>query len=220
MDSGVYKILLGNGHVYYGSSKTLGRRAKSHLVALKNDKHRNPKMQAVWNKYGAYEFVVIALCPEEDLTETEQVLLTMHRDDASGVNIALSANSPMRGRPMSVLSKEKLSNAHKSSPAAIAHRLNLADQKRGKHLSDAHRKKLSEVGDTPAVLAGRISAAAKRQGVKFSDERRQNISDGLKASPASTAHMAKLHSNRIGTHLSDATKKAISDSHIRRRNVA
>jgi len=60
------------GHYYIGSSVDLDRRWKQHRSYLRLDKHCNPHMQAVFNKYGPGRFEVLELCPPEDVQDIEQ----------------------------------------------------------------------------------------------------------------------------------------------------
>ena len=50
---GIYRIKnLVNEKCYYGSSKNIEKRWKTHLNQLRNKKHINSILQRAWNKYG------------------------------------------------------------------------------------------------------------------------------------------------------------------------
>lgn len=51
---------------YIGSAESFERRRWQHQYALKRNEHKNPRMQAAWNKYGpdAFVFEVIEVVPE------------------------------------------------------------------------------------------------------------------------------------------------------------
>jgi len=63
----VYKIEI-EGKVYVGSSKNYKKRWKEHSRHLKGNKHHNPYLQRLFNKYGNPEFSII-----EQLNSIEQM---------------------------------------------------------------------------------------------------------------------------------------------------
>ncbi len=67
-----------NGHKYIGCTKQINRRWKEHKIALNNNKHKNPKLQAAWNYYGeeSFQFIVIeTLETETDMFDREAILI-------------------------------------------------------------------------------------------------------------------------------------------------
>lgn len=92
---GVYRIVNKvNGKAYTGSSVNVGNRFTQHLSDLRKGCHKNPKLQASWNKYGEdnFRFEPIFFCLRHEVLLQEQVLLD------SGVfefNIAEYAHAPM-----------------------------------------------------------------------------------------------------------------------------
>jgi len=55
----IYRIQnIVNGKFYIGSAKNFNRRASEHFSALKHNKHHNKYLQASYNKYGKYAFVI------------------------------------------------------------------------------------------------------------------------------------------------------------------
>jgi group I intron endonuclease len=54
---GIYKITNKlNKRYYVGSSVDIQERLNTHLWALKNNRHENPKLQHSWNKHGEHSF--------------------------------------------------------------------------------------------------------------------------------------------------------------------
>lgn len=89
------------GRQYIGSALRFAARRRSHFWHLKADKHRNPILQRAWNKYGpdAFDFSVIEeVADPNQLRIREQHYLDTMRPH---FNIALAADSPMRGRKQS-----------------------------------------------------------------------------------------------------------------------
>jgi group I intron endonuclease len=107
--SGVYQITcLVNGKRYIGSSVNVRERLGIHRSALKHGKHINPKLQAVWNKHGAGEFVfeILEEADSERLMAVEQAWLESGRPE---LNINPNADAPMRGKTWSAEHKAKIS---------------------------------------------------------------------------------------------------------------
>jgi len=73
--SGIYIITnVMNQKQYVGSSKHVPYRVRRHFQLLRDDIHKNPKLQSGFNKYGrkAFTYICIEECPEEQLIEREQ----------------------------------------------------------------------------------------------------------------------------------------------------
>jgi group I intron endonuclease len=88
---GIYRIKnLVNDKCYYGSSKNVEKRWKTHLNQLRNKKHINCILQKAWNKYGEdnFNFEIVEECELEILFEVEQKYL----DNFGDYNIGLKAS--------------------------------------------------------------------------------------------------------------------------------
>jgi group I intron endonuclease len=78
---GVYKIQnLINENLYYGSSKNIQKRWKTHRSQLNGGKHGNFHLQRAWIKYGSHNFIfeVIEECSLDILLEREQYYLDIN----------------------------------------------------------------------------------------------------------------------------------------------
>lgn len=85
---GIYRIKnLKNNKCYYGSSKNIEKRWKTHLNGLKNGNHHNIHLQRSWNKYGEDNFVfeVVEECNETLLLDLEQKYLDSNPEFNIGV---------------------------------------------------------------------------------------------------------------------------------------
>jgi group I intron endonuclease len=72
---GIYSIKnVKNNNCYFGSSKNIEKRWKTHLNKLKNNKHHNIHLQRAWNKYGENNFIfeIVEECDEKNLLQLEQ----------------------------------------------------------------------------------------------------------------------------------------------------
>lgn len=88
---GIYRIKnLVNDKSYYGSSKNIEKRWKTHLNQLRNKKHINCILQNAWNKYGENNFIfeIVEECELEKLFDTEQKYI----DTCGDYNIGLKAS--------------------------------------------------------------------------------------------------------------------------------
>ena len=75
---GIYRIRnIVNGHCYYGSSKNIEKRWKTHISRLNCKTHHSCILQNAWIKWGEdnFKFEVVELCEEEKLFEIEQTYL-------------------------------------------------------------------------------------------------------------------------------------------------
>lgn len=111
MESGIYKIEHESGKTYIGSAVNIKRRIKEHIVALKNNKHYNKKLQNCFNKHGIESFLFreVLLCEKEELIKNEQYYIDTLKP---WFNICLTAGSPL-GTKLSDDEKRKISIAHK-----------------------------------------------------------------------------------------------------------
>jgi group I intron endonuclease len=85
---GIYRIKnLKNKKCYYGSSKNIEKRWRTHLNNLKNGKHHNIHLQRSWDKYGEHNFVfeVVEECDKNILLELEQKYLDSNPEFNIGI---------------------------------------------------------------------------------------------------------------------------------------
>ena len=85
---GIYRIKnLKNKKCYYGSSKNIEKRWRTHSNNLKNGKHHNIHLQRSWDKYGEDNFVfeLVEKCNETILLELEQKYLDLNPEFNIGI---------------------------------------------------------------------------------------------------------------------------------------
>lgn len=97
--SGIYQLLnAANGKVYIGSAVDLMKRVLHHRQELRDNEHRNPKLQRAWRKYSeaAFEARVIEFVPNKaDLIEREQYWIDLAQSAKNGYNCAPQAGSQL-----------------------------------------------------------------------------------------------------------------------------
>lgn len=112
LDCGVYRWLnTVNGKSYIGSAADMEDRRKRHLRELHARRHVNRKLLNAFKKYGedAFEFEVLAYCPEEDLLWQEQIAIDAFDAYRTGYNMCPVAGRPMAGRKHSDKTKQSMS---------------------------------------------------------------------------------------------------------------
>lgn len=154
--SGIYQILcVPTGKIYIGSSEDLAIRLRTHVAALRSQRHENSYLQRAWNKYGesAFEFSVIELVLVGFCLEREQYWLDKKRsyEERRGFNISRVAGAPMAGRKHTpeTLAKMKASRLASGYKHSAETRQKMSDQNRGKIFgvqTEESRRKRAESG--------------------------------------------------------------------------
>ncbi len=93
LKSGVYRIDLGNGWFYVGSTCDFNRRERDHRNSLERGDHCNPAMQNVYNKHSQFLFTVLGRYPVDQILEREQVLLDQYCGRPKCANMAPTAGN-------------------------------------------------------------------------------------------------------------------------------
>lgn len=92
--SGIYRLYWDNNdYYYYGQAINLSRRKSTHIESANKNKHRNPKIQSLVNKYGMFNFEIIEYSTIEKLDILEQKYLDMYFGNKKCCNICPIASS-------------------------------------------------------------------------------------------------------------------------------
>lgn len=165
----IYQITnMSNGKYYVGSADSFERRTWQHKYALRNNKHKNPKLQAAWNKYGEDMFVfeVLEVVPEG---VSQLALENTYLHKCVGLpecyNINKDAELSRLGQTLSKDSKDKISKSRAGKAAGPDH------YRYGAKLSEDVRAKIS------ATQKGRPNP---RKGQKMSELGRANVAAAVK----------------------------------------
>jgi group I intron endonuclease len=139
---GVYQIKNTlNGYSYIGSAANLRKRCLQHIWELDKQKHSNPFLQKVWNKYGTeiFEFYVLEELDNRDaLLDREQFFLDALIPE---YNVCPTAGSS-KGRVLSLEHREKLRLANLGKPHSPERIANIT---KGRNAAWAARPELREV---------------------------------------------------------------------------
>ena len=228
--SGIYKIQSEKKpkRIYIGSARDISFRWQTHLRSLRKNKHHSAKLQRHYNKYGEsdLQFSILLGCDKEDLLVAEQYYLDSYKPY---FNIYMVAGSPLGFKmPAHVVEKMRQAFMGENNPNY------------GKHLSEEHRRKLSEAKKGISVNKGRkhtedakrkISESKKgkknpHKGNRPSEEAIEEIKRKLKGKipwnkgkpnphkghSHTEEHKRKIGEAQIGRTHSDETKRKMSEA--------
>lgn len=167
----IYRITnMANGNFYIGSAESFPRREWQHRYDLKRNQHKNPRLQAAWNKYGEDMFVFEILEEVQEGRATfdvENTYLMKFVGHPDCYNINTDAFSPRLGIPHTEKAKAKTSANRKGKAAGENH------YRYGQTVSAEVRKK---IGD---AQRGRPKAPGRRVSEAGRAKIRANIEAGL-----------------------------------------
>jgi group I intron endonuclease len=190
----IYQITnMENGKYYIGSAESFERRRWQHTYDLKKGTHKNPRLQAAWNKYGpdAFVFEVLETVPEGRTPfDVENTYLMRCVGQPDCYNINTDAYTPRLGIPHTEESKAKM---------ARAMQVVLAEGRGGKFIPTVEtRSKMSE------ALKGNTNAL----GVKRSEAEREGIRQRMLGN---TMWTGKTHSGESREKMSRAVRAVLPD---------
>jgi group I intron endonuclease len=186
----IYRITnMANGKYYIGSAESFARREWQHKYDLRRGVHKNPLLQAAWNKYGADMFVfeVLEEIPDgANQLQIEDMWLVQHVGKPECYNINSSAESPRSGVVLSAESKQKISKSRK-----------------GKHAGDKHYRYGKTVApEVREKIGAKQRGKPKAPGRKVSEEGRAKIRANIEA--------GRSHKHWIGRkHTEEAKAKMV-----------
>lgn len=162
--SGIYAVVNSvNGKRYYGSSANVWSRKRQHFHKLRSGCHHNAHLQSAWDLYGeaSFEFLLIEIVAVEDLLQVEQSYLDRNSD---GYNVSQCAESAARGVRWSQEARVRVSAS-----------------RRGRRLSDSHKKALSAANKGIAKSAAEVRLMSERQmGRRLDDSVKLKISSSVR----------------------------------------
>lgn len=178
----IYRITnMANDKYYIGSADSFARREWQHKYDLRRGVHKNPRLQAAWNKYGPDMFVfeVIEEVPEGGgQLAAEEKWLKDHVGKPECYNINPSAELPRLGVVLTQETKQNISRGRKGKHAGKEH------YRYGRTVSEEMRKK---IGDTQR-------GKPKGEGRKVSPEGLAKIRANIEAGRSHMHWLGKKHS--------------------------
>lgn len=220
--SGIYKIQskVKPVRIYVGSAVNITNRWRSHINNLKNNKHQNKKLQNHFNKYGEadLQFIILLECKKEDLIANEQFFIdsinpsfNICKKAGSCLGTKQSKESNIK-RKLSLLGQKNHNYGKRFSEEtrrklSISHR----GKKRGPHSDETKRKiRLSNIGKHICSDEYRIKLSnSALNKLPMKEETKLKISKSHKG--LNTWSFG--NKNKLGKHLSEESKKRLSESH-------
>lgn len=186
LNSGVYVMWCSaTDKVYVGSTKSFNRRRTHHYCYLGKGTHKSKSMQADWDRYGpaAFSFIILERVSTDRMIAREQVYLDdLHAtDERFGYNTNPRADGP-RGRPISMETRYKISQAHMGMGHTPETKAKLSETSRKRRLTPEQRVRLSEaLKGREFTEQHRARLAEASRGVVFSEERKAKIGAASRA---------------------------------------
>ena len=198
--AGVYMLKnLVTKKVYVGSSKHIYQRWQTHYRKLFNKNHQNSHLQNSWDKYGKGVFVFGILEITDDLINRENYYIELYDAIENGYNKGIAQQKPI----FTPEAREKMSKA-----------------KRGRKLSEEHKRKLSEAGKgqkRPHSEATKNKIRNANSGKKRSSETKRKLSESAKKRVYSPEEKERLSKMFKGKKRSEETKQKIRESWAKRK---
>lgn len=200
----IYRITnMANGKYYIGSADSFARREWQHKYDLKRGVHKNPRLQAAWDKYGEEMFVfeVLEEVPEcQNQLQVEDMWLVQHVGKPDCYNINPSAELSRLGVKHTAASKQKTSDSRKGKHAGADH------YRYGQTVSPEVREKIG------AAQRGKPKAAGRT----VSEEGRAKIRANIEAGRSHKHWTGRTHTKEAKAKMSRpiiATTAAGSEIH-------
>lgn len=127
----IYKMEIGP-YFYYGSSFNTTKRFYHHLNSLQNNRHCNPFIQRVFNKYGFCNFRIVEYgnWSETQMLDHEQFWIDFGLSNTQNLCMNInrfSTGGPIRGRTFTPEMRKKWSEAKKGIRFTEQHKQALSD---------------------------------------------------------------------------------------------
>ena len=188
----IYRITnMSNGKYYIGSADSFARREWQHKSDLRRGVHKNPRLQAAWNKYGEDMFVfevVEELRADQSQLQVEDMWLAQHVGREDCYNINPSAELPRLGVKHTEATKKKTSDSRKGKHAGAEH------YRYGKTVSPEIRAK----------IGAKQKGKPKAPGRKVSEEGRAKIRANIEAGRSHKHWTGRKHTEEAKAKMSKA----------------
>jgi group I intron endonuclease len=163
MISGIYCIEnTVNNKKYIGKSVNIEKRFNQHKRELNKNNHKNRHLQYAWNKYGEknFKFQIVEKCEKDNkkLTEREIYFISYYNAKNKTYN-ETDGGEGLLGRKHTLQTINKISLFAKNRPPEINKKISdsmkghiitkqtrdkISNSKKGKHLSEIHKKKIKD----------------------------------------------------------------------------
>lgn len=200
---GIYCISFGN-RFYVGQSRKIKSRFESHISGLQKKCHHNQKLQNAFNKYGlhAFDFCVIELCDEKDLTDREQHWIDILDSIECGFNMFPAKPS----YPHTIEARRKISRVCSGKLKGFKH-----SEETKRKMSLAKKGKPGHACSNETRLKMSLSQKGKI-GKRHTLESCQKMSEVRKGKLKSEEHKRKISEGNKNKIVSEETRRKISET--------
>lgn len=207
---GLYLITVQDGDslpfYYVGQSNCIRKRWACHKSALRHGKHRNERMQRMFNLHGlgCFSIQVLQICEPDQIDAEEQWWLDLMHGSDRCLNIASDAVSTAKGATFSLERRRKIGDKKRGVALSSEVRARMSASHAGKKLSDSHRA---------AVSAGKMGAKHPMYGKSLSEQRRAQLRDAFISSDffrnsMRPVSMLDMHGNQLCEYASMSLAEA------------
>lgn len=131
MSCGIYQICIGD-YVYFGSSNNVDKRLRQHKQTLRDGKHKNPKMQSVYNKHKCFEGFMVEECNEDNRFDVEQIYIDTHWGLPELMNVSKDSRVPVWDEGLPDYMKESIRQAMIGKYHTEESKTKMSNAKKGK----------------------------------------------------------------------------------------
>lgn len=143
--TGIYKIYWENCNYFYiGQSINIEKRVLKHIYELNKNKHRNCKLQNVYNKYGIPLFLILESCNKDIIDIVEQKYIDFHFKNDYCCNLSPTASST-KGYKHTEEAKIKISKVSKSRIITEETRVKLRNRPVNKNFGFKHKEETKKL---------------------------------------------------------------------------
>lgn len=166
--SGVYRIAIERDGCrpmfYIGQATNITSRRNRHIQDLRRGKHKNRRLQRVFNKYGekAFSFTIVLICEKAALTMYEQIVLDFYPADQT-YNFCRECVTSRAGVPLSKSHRSRIAKAAIGKKASEETRGRISEGRKGWSPSAVHLAHLRRLANSPENRS-RMAAWAKGPG--------------------------------------------------------
>ena len=204
-----------NGKKYVGqTTKTIQERFSEHIRYAKHIS--NKTIHKAMRNHGLDNFSVIQLCEcnnQNELNKMEQYYILEYEtifDHHKGYNMTYGGN---QNGKLSEKTKEKISKSLKGEN----------HQYYGKHLSEEHRRKISEANKGKKCKhlteEHKRKISKSKKGGKLSEETKRNMSEAHKGKIFSEEHKRRLSEAGMGHVVTEETRRRVSETQKGNKNM-
>jgi group I intron endonuclease len=184
----IYRITnMANGKFYIGSAESFARREWQHKYALRRNEHKNPRLQAAWNKYGEEMFVfevIEEIAPDRIAFDIENTYLHKVVGQEDCYNVNTDAVGMRTGIKLTDETKQRISTSRKGKHGGEEHyrygqtvseevRQKIGDTQRGKPKGPG--RKVSEAGKAKIRAAAEAGHYSHWKGRTHTEEAKSKL---------------------------------------------